>query len=118
MTERTRWTAIDAQATRKLYSRMGTVLGTVSYPAHWDEVIRNGRPVSFVADPAGRSPWDYLEYLHANQDLTFSYGTLEPCWRITGAVMLHGITPEQFEQVRGCSFAPGAGYLRSLLEGA
>ena len=106
--------------TFKLISRRDTLLGTVTVPAAWAERLlqRGAWPeVRFHYWPDGRG--SLLRYwLAEEQTLTYSVATIRyHDWtpEFGPTVELYGITPEQFERLEGCSFSPGAGYLRSLL---
>jgi hypothetical protein len=89
--------AIAAQVCRKLYSCKGTLLGTVTYPAPWDAWVMETGGVRFCAEFQVRS------------------AAILQHWQERGAVRLEGISPAEFELLPECSFAPGAGYIRSLL---
>lgn len=97
--------------TRKLYSRKGTLLGSVSYPRHWDEYLREQNYFRFAIRP--KLSWNDAEP-SAPLDIRTGEMTLYPGER--GAVMIYGVTPEEFETLPGCSFSPSAAYIRSLLE--
>lgn len=106
--------------THKLISAKGTLLGTITYPEYW-EMERNSHRGSvrrayclglsfreMQADVAIPLMTPTVKQFVIERGHSFDY---------PDAVMLWGITPEEFEQMPGCSFAPGAGYLRSLVEG-
>ena len=110
-------------ATRKLVSRKGTLLGTITFPDHWMErwqssSLRGESVWMFAIIP----PMTLRSYTDMSADLqvSFKQGGLSRAfsYQYPDALELHGVTLEEFEQVPGCSFAPGAGYLRSLLDGA
>lgn len=98
---------------RKLYSRVGTILGSVTYPDFWDEAVqavgnirvrlRPPTPVTFT--PAGDEP-TYAP------DRTV---IIRRHHRDPHGVCIEGCTPEEFEAIEECTFQPGAGYLRSLI---
>ena len=100
------------EVTRKLISRRGTLLGTVTIPASWAEAIDRDRLLRFYRPPAR-----LLTYSAETVPETIAVGILALAHHIEypAAVILHGLTPEEFETLPGCSFAPGAAYLRSLL---
>lgn len=103
----------QAVVSRKLYSRKDTLLGTISYPAHWDLTLKKQRWVRFYAyDPKARwySPELSSETVHAR------VGVLERMYADHDGVYLHEISLEEFERIPGCSFSPSAAYLRSLME--
>lgn len=106
-----------ATATRKLYSARGTLLGTITYPAEWDLRIRANGRVSIAV----WSPISWREYLGEASEQpallrTFSlFRHYNPLGEREG-IRLDGLTLEEFEQQPGCSFSPGAGYLRGLIE--
>ncbi len=98
----------------KLVSVKGTLLGTVTIPKHWADALKDRGEVRFATTPsipswceAGRvAPFElYQGALYVD----YSSG-------IYGAVMLLGVSLEEFEKLEGCSFIPGAGYLRSIIE--
>lgn len=100
--------------TRKLYSRKGTLLGTISYPNSWEDGFVKYGHFTFVACEFSR-PYFSPSPLHVKSSIKTATITLYSGER--GAVTLYGITPEEFEKLPGCSFSPGAGYIRSLVEG-
>lgn len=109
-----------ATATRKLYSHKGTLLGTITYPAGWERRLRDpnrGHIRLTVARELRLS--DYLRETEGFEKY-FTFVLRRHYGRSYGVesegVELHGLTLEEFEQQPGCSFAPGAGYLRSILE--
>lgn len=109
--------------TFKLVSRRETLLGTVTVPLRWASMLlrdRSGWPeVRFHYWPDGRGSM-FRAYLEEESTLTYSMGAIRyHDWtpEFGPAVELLGITPEQFERLEGCSFAPSAAYIRSLLEG-
>jgi hypothetical protein len=111
------------EVTKKLVSRKGTLLGTITYPAEWErDRARKG------ADGYARGyirlmmwePWKAFSVapLADTPPAVLTFSICEAWSRdYPDAVQLEGITPEQFEQQPRCSFAPGAGYLRSLMAG-
>lgn len=101
-----------ASVTRKLVSPRGTLLGTITYP-EWGERQLQQRGVwqfPFMIETPVR-------WYDPSQDPGIGgmvyYCCLE---KAQGGVMLSGCSLEQFETIHGCSFAPGAAYLRSLLK--
>jgi hypothetical protein len=107
-----RQATIGVDVTRKLYSRKGTLLGTVTYPAHWDRTIQKHGGMSFHLTPELRF-WA-LDDAHAPEVRT---GFIAQHHRDRAGVELGGVTLEEFEKSPGCSFSPSAAYLRSLMEG-
>ena len=111
--------------TFKLISRKETLIGTVTVPLHWAYMlVGRDRPdtawpaVEFTYLPEeARSPWFYLR--DGAEAITYQRCALVyRRWTKFGpAVELRGITPEQFETIEGCTFAPSAAYIRSLLSG-
>ena len=99
---------------RKLYSARVTMLGTIIYPDHWDEALCETGCVRFSAQP--RMSFRQMLEAAPNELVTIRTAALRKSYEASGAVRLEGITPEEFEQIDGCTFMPGAGYLRSLLE--
>jgi hypothetical protein len=100
-------------ATRKLYSRNGTLLGTISYPEEYDLWLCERGSFTFVKDESFKVS-DYFAIDPSMPD----YKTITIYFynRERGAVCLYGINPEEFEKIRDCSFAPSASYLRSVIE--
>lgn len=103
----------------KLVSRRGTLLGTITFPADWEDRLLHEGVTRFAAQK-----WDdvvrYLPPPGVSEEVPpIRIGALylERIGPNAGAVCLHGLTPEEFEALPGCTFAPGAGYLRSLMEG-
>ena len=88
----------------KLESAKGTILGTITIPWHWAEVIRLKGEFSFFL-PHGK------EHFPVRCAQLVESSGLHP-----DALELIGCTLEEFERVPGCSFAPGAAYLRSIIE--
>lgn len=108
--------------TFKLVSRRETLLGTVTVPLHWASMLlrRDGWPeVRFNYFPDKRHGFLRDWGREPDTSVCHSIATLRyHDWTPFGrAVELWGITPEQFEELEGCSFAPSAAYIRSLLEG-
>lgn len=102
--------------TRKLVSRTGTLLGTITYPADWEMSRRRyGGRIRLAA-------WAPLKlsFAEMSPDETVAvrdFGISDAHdWHFPDAVMLWGMTPEEFEKQPGCSFSPSAAYLRSLAE--
>lgn len=95
---------------RKLYSRKGTLIGSVSFPRHWDEYLREQGYFRFALRPKLSFNDDPSEI----PDVRTGEMSLYPGER--GAVVIRGVTLEEFETIPGCSFAPSAAYIRSLLE--
>jgi hypothetical protein len=97
----------------KLVSAKGEVLGTVTIPIDWLQEIRERwhyhfrfadfiKVTSYPAFNAGPTGVIKMGVLHQSHD-------------IRGALELTGLTLEEFEQVPGCTFQPGAAYLKSLI---
>lgn len=101
----------------KLYSNRGTLLGTLTIPhriaaglddpetRHIRFVVMTGRPTAF----------DFLR----NQPATIAplrTAVIQRDWNHADGVQLHGATLDEIERMDGFAFAPGAGYLRSLME--
>lgn len=95
-------------------NRDDTVLGTVTFPDHWEARLTSPTGWVRVAFPL---EMDLSVYWKKDFDMTVPQRSfvIERSHRVKGAVQLHGATPEEFEKIPGCSFAPGAAYLRSLL---
>ena len=97
----------------KLISDAGTLLGTITFPEGISDILAaNECAVFAIMEPVPVSPLDAPVSLHA----TLSHVRL--CWArnwpVRDGLHLDGISIERFEQIPGCSFAPGAAYLRSL----
>jgi hypothetical protein len=100
----------------KLKSPAGTLLGTIAIPAHWENNIRRYGRVEFEVreqvcfrDHAsvGASGCRSLTIRHVM--LTQSNGNYPD------ALVLCGLSLEEFETLPGCIFMPGAAYLRSVV---
>ena len=100
---------------RKLYSPRGTLLGTIIYPDAWDDTICEQGCIRFCIKPA--MSFSAMLSRAPEELVTIRSGVLRKSCAANGAVRLDGITPEEFEQIDGCTFMPGAGYLRSIIEG-
>ena len=104
-----------ATATRKLYSGKGVVLGTITYPAEWELYIRKrgGITVRFAEAMLGfYDPSAHISPSIRTFALFLHYGNQAE----REGLQLQGITLEEFEKQPGCSFAPSAAYLRSIVE--
>lgn len=108
-------TSMSAGVMVKLVSVKGTLLGTVTIPGHVATHLHRRGYAQFYMPVPMPTVWDVVQ----NADFTVRVGTLELLryGDHPGAVCLHGLTLEEFEQIPGYAFAPGAGYLRSLLAG-
>lgn len=104
-----------ATATRKLYSRSGTVLGTVTYPAEWELYIRKRGGIAVRFMEARRGFYDPSAYVSPHVR-TFALFLCHGSHAEREGLQLQGVTLEEFEQQPGCSFAPSAAYLRSIVE--
>jgi hypothetical protein len=94
----------------KLESADGTVLGTITIPWHWAELICiNGVVTFFIAPPMSEAG-------DGDAEVTVRQAVLVKAWRNPDALKLFGATLEEFERLPGCSFAPSAAYLRSIIE--
>lgn len=104
----------------KLVSPRGTLLGTITLPDRWIHQLQRDRSVTFVFEPLKdrRMPW-LLDSAAAPMNLCLRSGTLSRSYSrdFPDALTLQGITLEEFETIPDCTFQPGAGYLRSLVEG-
>src|SRR6185369_11993165 len=102
-------------ATRKLVSKDGTVIGTVAFPNHWLYWLSNRQAVRFMVPQPMIARYGDAGMAHC--DLSVAAGML--CdWQTKigeAAVLLVNIDLETFETVPGCSFAPSAAYLRSIV---
>ena len=93
----------ETRTTFKLQSYHGAILGMITTPWHWAEVIRLKGEFSFFL-PHGK------EHFPVRCAQLVESSGLHP-----DALELIGCTLEEFEQLPGCSFALGAAYLRSVL---
>ena len=100
----------------KLESQQGTILGTITIPYLWADYLRTSERVSFCIGPifldecsSESGPYDTR--------VTLRHGLLvQSRGSHPDALVLFGATLEEFERLPGCSFAPGAAYLRSIIE--
>lgn len=109
-------------ATFKLESEKGTLLGTVTIPFDWADKLRtrNGVCEFYLQTPLAPR---YFESTSINgplplPDLMLKKGALftSPRYYPAQTLFLYGVTLEEFETIPGCSFAPSAAYLRSIME--
>ena len=96
----------------KLYSRAGVVLGVIGIHPHWHELLRKNGGLEFAMSPGLPSFSDF----RLSDAVTLRYGRLSHSYEDRGGLYLDGISLEEFERIPGCSFAPSAAYLRSVLE--
>lgn len=99
---------------RKLVSRKGTLLGTVTFPSHWGETIEAQEGVRFHL----RKPLRISDMLaDASVEALIQTGVLYKAhdYIHRDALILDGVTLEEFEAMPGCSFSPSAAYLRSII---
>ncbi|MGI4943677.1 MAG: hypothetical protein ACRYHQ_24450 [Janthinobacterium lividum] len=98
----------------KLISPRDTVLGTITIPHSMANALDAHETVNFLP------PYEPPGYMLPDPGIApaprFHFGTLLRSYTVQGGVMLRGLSIEQFERMPGCAFAPGAAYLRSLLE--
>lgn len=99
--------------TYKLESQNGTILGTVTIPLHWAEHIQNqGKAELFFSDPSSK----YAQH-HADGTVMIRQALIYPSdGNYPDALRLVGASLEEFERIPGCSFMPGAAYLRSMVD--
>lgn len=102
----------------KLVSSKDTLLGSVTFPGPWEAQLERAGYINFMAEPR----FDVRQTfgaMAADEAPTIRHARIAnaPWSKYAGAVVLHGITLEEFEKLDGCTFSPGAGYLRSLVEG-
>ena len=99
----------------KLVSPHDTLLGTITYPPEWHDNL-HGRGYVNVAYLRPRDLHVILEERVDSATMVRSFTiVLARHSDFPDAVRLLGVTLEEFEQIPGCSFAPGAAYLRSLV---
>ena len=98
----------ETRTTFKLQSYRGAILGTITVPERWAKFLHTrGSYELYVSTPPQSIYGD--KTILRQIILTMSE-------RHPGAVELIGCSLEEFERVPGCSFAPGAAYLRSVVE--
>jgi hypothetical protein len=100
----------------KLISNRDTLLGTIVFPYEWEDLGKvYGGSFSFQLGRLIRAG-----EMEARINVPVDLRTVGIVWRKHPdhgpVVILHGITPEEFEKIPNCSFQPGAGYIRSLME--
>ena len=94
--------------TFKLQSYRGAILGTIAVPERWAKFLHTRGSYEFYVSTPPQSIYD--------NDTTLRQAVLTTSECYPGALELIGCTLEEFERVPGCSFAPGAAYLRSIIE--
>jgi hypothetical protein len=91
---------------------MGTLLGGVTFPDIWLSYLNVSGMIEF-------STVGELGAVFRDQGVVgpvvLAQGVLERSRHIPDAVVLSGMSLEEFERQPGCSFAPGAAYLRSVV---
>ena len=99
----------------KLVSRKGTLLGTVSIPDGAAQYLhdRSHYFAKMSVLPRLRLPPYPSPEVSALVDVQTVTFVRSHAYR--DAIEIHGISLEEFEKLPGCSFAPGAGYLRSIV---
>lgn len=108
-------------ATRKLYSPNNTLLGTITFPAYWEQTLEKQNWVRFRiwTEREARDAFAILSDDKPFSDIApMRIGTIERRhgWLNDGGVYLHDVSLEEFERIPGCSFTPSAGYIRSIME--
>ncbi len=104
----------------KWLTAKGTVLGLVTVPDRLSRVLDDVGTVQFVADDCKRRLGAAMPADPLSQ--TVSVVTIRTVRRPgTQAsppdVFISGTTPEELEATSGFGFAPGAAYLRSIMDG-
>jgi len=99
----------ETRTTFKLQSYRGAILGTITVPERWAMFLHTRGSYEFCIAITPRSIYDDTES-------TLRQAVLATSECHPGAVELIGCSLEEFERVPGCSFAPGAAYLRSIIE--
>jgi hypothetical protein len=101
----------------KLESTEGTLLGIVMIPSRWEDHIRYYGHVDLHMVPqqsarAGdiNDRADQRESIPLLRCATLALSN----GNYPDALVMFGITPEEFETLPGCAFIPGAAYLRSV----
>lgn len=109
-------TALRAKTvTAKLMSPKGTVLGIIGFPAHWAEQMERYQDTPGFNFVPPLDPRLFSYGAPSNLD-NLTHGTLRRSHFEQGAFELYGMSLEQFEKIPGCSFSPGAAYLRSIVD--
>jgi hypothetical protein len=101
-----------AMCTLKLASPKGTLLGSVTFPAFWLSYLNVSGVVEFST--VGDLGTVFRDHGVVGQ-VVLARGVLERSQHVPDAVVLSGMSLEEFERLPGCSFAPGAAYLRSVV---
>ena len=101
--------------TFKLASRKGTLLGTVTVPDDVAEYLNGERGQRDYAsmEVLLRLPFPQPEGVPGILSITAA--VFQRSYYMRDAIEIHGISLEEFEKLPGCSFSPGAGYLRSVV---
>lgn len=97
----------------KLCSPRGTLLGTITIPHDWAEILHERTQVGFIVSP--EMPRAFSNYDNSTP-IEASNACLIHSYAMEHALELWGISIEKFETLRDCSFAPSAAYLRSVIE--
>ena len=98
----------ETRTTFKLQSYCGAILGTITVPERWAKFLHTRGSYEFYVSTPPQSIYD--------DETTLRQAVLTTAFCHPGAVELIGCSLEEFERVPGCSFAPGAAYLRSIIE--
>lgn len=104
----------------KLISFKGTLLGTITIPEDkYLFILSNNTWHTWSFHFQQGTIWGFCPQNSNGQEISVSAWTLIESYfpEHRDAFMLHGVSVEEFEQQPGCSFAPSAAYLRSLIEG-
>lgn len=101
-------------ATRKLVSPQGDVLGMITYPD--DIEARRQHLGGRITIATTSKTWATFDP-QASAESTITHWEIVDAYgmKVSGAVMVRGISLEEFEKQHGFSFAAGAGYLRYAL---
>lgn len=92
----------------------GTLLGTITIPGHWVEILHERKSVEFAKVDAPKFGW--MTESANSEPLQYKVGCLQQSYEHRDGLYLHGLSIEEFETMEGCSFSPSAAYLRSIIE--
>lgn len=98
---------------RKVYSPKGTYLGVLEYPPEWDARLQTFGSIRIAKRSAPRVSDSTEQVPTTIASFTIYWHPMDK-----GSIVLNGISPEAFEQERGCAFYPSASYMRSLISEA
>jgi len=95
----------------KLESSKGSLLGSVTIPHDWADILQYKGCVQFMmGDPFPL----WCTEIDLNE-LTYRQGAISKGHKFDNSVIIFGVSLEEFETCDGCSFSPGAAYIRSIV---